>query len=80
MAGNTNTGNLEPQDCYSANALMQLGGREIGNGNPENTTTSASMTDMSASAGLEHGHLPSSANGGMTAEWPLNIFSVGQGS
>lgn len=78
MSGNT--GQLEPQDCYSANALMQLGGREIGNGATDNPQVTAGMVDMSVGAGSENGHLGGSVNGGIGVEWPLNIFGMGQGS
>lgn len=78
MSGNT--GQLEPQDCYSANALMQLGGREIGNAATDNPQVTAGMVDMSVGAGSDNGHLGGSVNGGIGVEWPLNIFGMGQGS
>jgi hypothetical protein len=78
MSGNT--GQLEPQDCYSANALMQLGGREISNGAADNPQATTGMVGMSVGAGTEHGHLGGPVNGGMGVEWPLNIFGMGQGS
>lgn len=78
------TGNLEPQDCYSANALMQLGGRDldahqVGNMSIVNTS-SAPMTDMSGAhaAVMAVAHLQ--GDGGMTGNggiaWPLNIFDI----
>jgi hypothetical protein len=78
MSGNT--GQLEPQDCYSANALMQLGGREVGNGATDNPQATSGMVDLSVGAGTDHSHLGGTVNGGLTVEWPLNIFGMGQGS
>ena len=75
-----NTGHLEPQDCYSANALMQLGGREMGNGATDNPQATAGMVDLSVGAGTDHSHLGSTANSGLAVEWPLNIFGMEQGS
>ena len=73
----TMTGNLgpslEPQEqLYSASALMQLGGRDLGNGDAAQTSTS--MSELTASAGLlDHSHLaqPSSS---LPVQWPMNIF------
>jgi hypothetical protein len=71
-------GNLEAQDCYSANALMQLGSRELADG-----TSGANGQGGDAQTGgvgvgqLDHGHLGTSA--GMGGTWPLNIFDIGQG-
>jgi hypothetical protein len=70
---NTMTNSLEPQECYSANALMQLGGNT--------TTAEASQT----SAALAHemattsaGVLEQSQLAGHV-QWPLNLFDIGQG-
>jgi hypothetical protein len=75
----TMTGNLEPQDCYSANALMQLGGRELAEG----TSGSNSQTaDAQAGVGvsqLDHSVSHLSGSSGMGGTWPLNIFDIGQG-
>lgn len=78
MTGNTSQ--LEPQDCYSASALMQLGGREMGNGTADNSQSTAGMVDLNVGVGTEHNHLGGQVNGAMGVEWPLNIFSMGQGS
>jgi hypothetical protein len=75
-----NTGQLEPQDCYSANALMQLGGRDMGSGTVDNAQTAAGIVDLNVPAGADHSHLGGSVNGGLGVEWPLNIFGMGQGS
>lgn len=80
MTMSSNTGQLEPQDCYSANALMQLGGREIGNGAADNPQATAGMVDLSVGAAAENSHMGGAVNGGMGSEWPLNIFGMGQGS
>jgi len=71
----TMAGNLEPQDCYSASALMQLGGRDLGHAEAGAQTSSA-IADMAVS---EQGHLGGQVTGGMGAAWPLNIFDIGQG-
>jgi hypothetical protein len=73
----TMAGNLEAQDCYSANALMQLGSRELADG-----TSGANGQGGDAQTGvgvgqLDHGHLGTSV--GMGGTWPLNIFDIGQG-
>jgi hypothetical protein len=69
-------GNLEPQDRYSASALMQLGGRDLGV--PD---SAAPLADMAA------GHGSSVMGGGESSvgsvhpssgiAWPLNIFDIG---
>jgi hypothetical protein len=76
----TMAGNLEPQDCYSANALMQLGGRELADGISSGSTQTVEAQAGGGGVGqLEHtvGHLGASA--GMGGTWPLNIFDIGQG-
>lgn len=82
----TMAGNLEPQDCYSASALMQLGGRDLGN-NENGNQPGSSITDMAVSQPTvmpDHGHVSVSNGGNVGATWPLNIFdmghSVGSGS
>ena len=81
------TGTVEQQDCYSANALMQLGGRgDLGNGLNGNgdggpqTTGGVPMTDMNgAEVGVNVG-LNGSGNEHLSGvTWPLNIFDIGQG-
>ena len=74
----TVAGNLEPQDCYSANALMQLGGRELGDGS---SGVNGQGADAQAGVGVGVGHLDHShmASVGMSGTWPLNIFDIGQG-
>ena len=78
------TSNLEPSECYSANALMQLGGggHDLSKGSA--AQVSSSMGDLSAGQHavvnqLDHsvGHLNGQVNGGM-GEWPLNIFDIGR--
>jgi hypothetical protein len=76
MAGNA--GQLEPQDCYSANALMQLGGRDMGNGGADNPQANVGM-GLGVSAGTDHNHLNGSVNN-MGVEWPLSLFGMGPGS
>ncbi|PQE31486.1 hypothetical protein CJF32_00008079 [Rutstroemia sp. NJR-2017a WRK4] len=68
--------NLEPQDCYSASALMQLGGRNVSNG--ESSQPNPAMNDMSNGVAAEQPHLGGPI-AGMGATWPLNIFDIGQG-
>jgi hypothetical protein len=80
-------GNLEPQDRYSASALMQLGGRDL------NVATDASaniagpsMVHMTNANGgvMTQTHAPNAGNMGGTTignpgmTWPLNIFDIGQ--
>jgi len=75
----TMAGNLEPQDCYSASALMQLGGRDLADGSSGGSGQTLN-TQVGVGVGqLEHnvGHL--GASGGMGVTWPLNIFDIGQG-
>lgn len=72
-------GNLEPQDRYSASALMQLGGRDLSVPDAVGTTTpladigsgSTVMAQDSSSMGSVH------PSGGIA--WPLNIFDIGPG-
>lgn len=75
-------GNLEPQDCYSANALMSLGGRDLGPGEGNGNGTSASMTDLTTQQAnmmaTDAGHLGGATSGGI-GQWPLNIFDIGHG-
>ena len=86
-------GNLEPQDCYSVSALMQLGGRELGDGSNANANgntngglgqTSTSLAEMNAgqTVGMDHNVAHHgeqvSGSGGMGVTWPLNIFDIGQ--
>jgi hypothetical protein len=78
----TVAGNLEPQDCYSASALMQLGGREgNGNGNiPQPGTSLGEMTSSQAVTMEQNvGHLGGQMTGGIGMSWPLNIFDLGHG-
>lgn len=73
-------GNLEPQDCYSASALMQLGGREMGHSDPHNMHTDGGIADLNAATGTDQNALSDPANGGgIGIAWPLNIFGM-QGS
>ncbi len=80
----TIAGNLEPEDSYSASALIQLGRDGPANGLPS-ASASMSPTGLSTQGGLmEHavvhngGHLPGQGNGGVPMTWPLNIFDINQ--
>jgi hypothetical protein len=71
-------GNLEPQDRYSASALMQLGGRDLSVPN-----TPAPLADMtggpvSSVMGGGEGSIGNVHPSGGIA-WPLNIFDIGPG-
>ena len=69
-------GSLEPQDCYSASALMQLGGRDLGNGDGAQQTSGEMTMAAGATAGvLDHAQVAGQMTGGT---WPLNIFDIGQ--
>jgi len=83
---NTMAGSLEPQDCYSASALMQLGGRELSNGQTGPAGESSAALTSIAINGRMNGigidqtqegvaHLGGQVTNGMT--WPLNIFDIG---
>jgi hypothetical protein len=72
-------GNLEPQDRYSASALMQLGGRELSV--PDAVGTSAPMADMGSSntvMGQDSNSMGAVHPSGGVA-WPLNIFDIAPG-
>lgn len=82
--------NLEPQDCYSASALMQLGGRDIDNGPTQvgaahgavTTAPMSTITEAHAAAMAvahmhsqdAHAHTLAAAAHGIT--WPLNVFDI----
>ncbi|KZF24441.1 hypothetical protein L228DRAFT_245371 [Xylona heveae TC161] len=75
----TMANNLEPQEYLnSASALMQLGGRDVGQA--EGGPNPAPVADMTGNMG--GGDV--NANGGMGAgagqPWPLMIFDIGQGN
>ncbi len=76
-------GNLEPQDRYSATALMQLGGRDLNVA--DGVSTSAPLADMTGAQATVLGsdagglNVPSMGSGVPTGAWPLNIFDIGQG-
>jgi hypothetical protein len=83
---NTMTGSLESSECYSATALMQLGGggHDLSKGN--GGQASGNIGDLGAAQHptvnqLDHNvaHLGGQSNGGMS-EWPLNIFDIGRGA
>jgi len=78
---NTLAGNLEPQDCFSASALVQLGGRGIAESNGS-AGQGSNMGEMNHQVGvnMEHGstQLGAHVTGGMGTAWPLNIFDIGQ--
>lgn len=82
----TMAGNLEPQDRYSASALMQLGGRDLSvvTDAVSSAAPMADMTGVSASgAVISQGHVDTGNMGGATMgnagmTWPLNIFDIGQ--
>lgn len=72
----TITGNLEPQECYSASALMQLGGRDMNNGDATQLNTSMGEVQNGVVGG--QGHLGGQVSGAIPgAIWPLNIFDIG---
>ncbi|KAF5872090.1 putative transcription factor cys6 protein [Botrytis fragariae] len=73
----TVTGNLEPQECYSASALMQLGGRDMSNG--DTTQLNTSMGDVQSGGVGEPGHLGGQVSGAIAGAptWPLNLFDIG---
>lgn len=70
MAGNTgNTGQLEPLDCYSANAPRQFCGQDMSNGPADNSRFQVNIVDM---------HDP--VNSTVGVEWPVNNVGMGHGS
>ncbi|KAI9759906.1 MAG: hypothetical protein M4579_002031 [Chaenotheca gracillima] len=75
----TMAGNLEPQDCYSASALMQLGGRNdlsSAGGDTSHSAATAPIADMTAGTGLDASAVHVQQQ---QAPWPLMIFDIGQG-
>ncbi|TAQ91549.1 hypothetical protein B7494_g27 [Chlorociboria aeruginascens] len=72
----TMSNGIDSEDCYSAEALMQLGTRNIGNG--EAPHSSASMAGMTAGHALDH-TVVATHDGSLGNNWPLNIFDVPQG-
>lgn len=83
---NTMADTLEPQDCYSANALMQLGGRDMNESQQgPDSQASAALSHMAAhgqGVGLIEGHIGRHLGGqvqgnNMVQAWPLNIFDIG---
>lgn len=64
----TVTENLEPPDCYSANALMQLGRNMGSSGGPEHSldVIGHSTASIDGSVMALAGHM----------QWPLNIFDM----
>lgn len=84
----TMAGNLEPQDCYSASALMQLGGREMGGGSGDGGGGGgAEMAQMGGGVmggvmgGVQQqqGGVMGDSGSGTGGAWPLNIFDIGSG-
>lgn len=77
-------GHLEPQDRYSASALMQLGGREMANASPgtHEVGTSARMqvNDLHAAVDMDQAGFVGGEHAGMGMTWPLNVFDIGQGA
>lgn len=77
----TMAGNLEPQDCYSASALMQLGGREMGGGSGDGGG-GAEMSQMGGGVmggQQQQGGVMGDGGSGTGGAWPLNIFDIGSG-
>ncbi|OBT65035.1 hypothetical protein VE03_05256 [Pseudogymnoascus sp. 23342-1-I1] len=79
----TMAGNLEPQDCYSASALMQLGGREMGGGSGDGGG-GAEMAQMGGGVmggqqQQQQGGVMGDGGSGTGGAWPLNIFDIGNG-
>ncbi|OBT72162.1 hypothetical protein VF21_08764 [Pseudogymnoascus sp. 05NY08] len=83
----TMAGNLEPQDCYSASALMQLGGREMGGGGSGDGGGGGGGAEMAHMGGgvmggaqQQQGGMMGDSGGATTGgAWPLNIFDIGSG-
>lgn len=76
-------GSLEPQDCYSANALMQLGGRDLGDGQTApNSQANAALNVLAVNTqnGVNMDQSVSQIGGQVSngITWPLNIFDIGQ--
>jgi hypothetical protein len=71
------SGNLDSQDCYSASALIQLGGRDLGS--TDVSGTAAGLGDMSSAQNnlisTDGGNMGGPTTGGVGA-WPLNIFDM----
>jgi Fungal specific transcription factor domain len=74
----TMTGNLEPQDRYSASALMQLGGRDLGV--PDVAGSSSSITDLGTQTSMAQDASTNMSSASPGIAWPLNIFDIGHGS
>jgi hypothetical protein len=85
-------GNLEPQDRYSASALMQLGGRDLG---LTDGGSAAPLADMGSSqagvgvlagdgnglgGGIGNGGLGNGVHANPGIAWPLNIFDINHGN
>jgi len=71
-------GNLEPQDRYSASALMQLGGRDLGV--QDSAAPLADMTGSHGSSVMSGGESSmGSVHPSSGVAWPLNIFDIGPG-
>lgn len=71
------TDNAEPQDCYSsASALIQLGGRDVSNGDTTqpNTTISEVQNGVVGEQGHLGGQVPS---GAVLGTWPFVVFDIG---
>ena len=80
----TMAGNLEPQDCYSASALMQLGGREMGGGSGDGGGGGgAEMAQMGGGVmgggQQQQSGMMGDASTGTGGAWPLNVFDIGSG-
>jgi hypothetical protein len=73
----TMTGNLEPQDRYSANALMQLGGRDLGVSDVGGTGSSIPDLSTQTSIAQDVGGNMSAVSSGTA--WPLIVFDIGHG-
>jgi len=72
----TMAGNLEPQDCYSASALMQLGGRDLaGQDAPELAALQQGHQQVLVHG--QGGEMGGVAAGVAGVAWPLNIFDLG---
>ncbi|TVY54610.1 Transcriptional activator protein acu-15 [Lachnellula cervina] len=67
---NTLTNSLDPQESYSANALMQLGAGDI------HTNVAQTSHDMATSSAevMDQGQLAGQV------QWPLNVFDIGAGA
>ena len=73
----TISGNIEPLDSYSANVLMQLGGRDMAGG--EQNHAGATMPNMNGGQVHYMGDQNNGTGQATGSTWPLNVFDIGSG-